>query len=404
VNKQFQTAMREATRLTQAGRLIEATALIQRTLQGTDVAAPSDPPEAPPADDIIEGEFRVTRPASASATLPALPETIITEPPPPAPAMPSPATPVRIPGSGSRGEGGQFLSATYTAQAGTRPYKLYVPSGYCGQALPLLVMLHGCTQSPDDFAAGTRMNQIAEEHGCLVVYPAQVSGANASACWNWFEPANQQWGQGEPALIAGITQQVAADYVVDPRRVFVAGLSAGGAMAVIMAMTYPDLFAAVGSHSGLAYGTAHDLSSAFNAMSRAVKPLAPRGVPTPAATTSPRALPLIVFHGDQDKTVHPRNADQLIAQWMALPTGDAPAATDAPEPQVLRGKVPAGLAYTQSSHVDASGQVRVEQWLIHSAGHGWSGGSPEGSFTVPNGPDVSRELLRFFLNHPQREG
>lgn len=404
MNKQFQSAMREATRLTQAGRLSEATALIQRTLQGAGAAASSDTPKTSPAADIIEGEFRVTEPASAPAALPPLLSAITAEPPPAAPSRPAPATPARIPVPGGTGDSGRFLSATYTAQAGTRPYKLYVPGGYRGQALPLLVMLHGCTQSPDDFAVGTRMNQLAEEHGCLVVYPAQVSAANASACWNWFEPANQRWGQGEPALIAGITRQVGATYAVDPRRVFVAGLSSGGAMAVIMAMTYPDLFAAVGCHSGLAYGAAHDLPSALRAMRQAEQPRAPRGVPAPVAVASPRVPPLIMFQGDQDTTVHPRNADQLLAQWMALPTGDAFGAADAPPPEVLRGKVAAGLAYTRSSHLDASGQVRVECWLIHSAGHGWSGGSPEGSFTAPRGPDAAREMLRFFLAHPQREG
>jgi poly(hydroxyalkanoate) depolymerase family esterase len=399
VNDQFQTAMREATRLTQAGRLSEATALIQRALQA--VAASPAASGAPPADDVIEGEFRVVEPAAAPA---ALPGAIRAVPPPAAPTTAQPATPALTPAAGGTGEGGRFLSATYTAQAGTRPYKLYVPGRYRGQALPLLVMLHGCSQSPDDFAAGTRMNQLAEEHGFLVAYPSQLSAANASGCWNWFEPANQRWGQGEPALIAGITRQVAAGYAVDPRRVFVAGLSAGGAMAVIMAMTYPDLYAAVGCHSGLAYGAAHDLPSALRAMGQAEKPRAPRGVPGPAATTSPRALPLIVFHGDRDTTVHPRNADQLIAQWMALPAGDASSAGDAREPEVLRGKAPAGLGYTQSSHFDAGGQVRAEHWLIHGAGHGWSGGSADGSFTAPRGPDAAREMLRFFLAHPQRQG
>ena len=175
-------------------------------------------------------------------------------------------------------------------------------------------------------------------------------------------------------------------------------------LAVIMAMTYPDLYAAVGCHSGLAYGAAHDLPSALSAMGRAVKPRARKVAPTAAGAGSPRALPLILFHGDQDTTVHPRNADQLIAQWMALPTGDTPPATGGQKPEVLRGQVAAGLSYTQSTYVDASGQVRVERWLIHGAGHGWSGGSPEGSYTAPRGPDAAREMLRFFLAHPQREG
>jgi poly(hydroxyalkanoate) depolymerase family esterase len=402
MNKQFQAAMHEATRLTRAGRLSEATALIQRALQGAGAAAPSGTSDAASTDDIIEGEFRVAEPARATAAPPALPDARAPESPLPAPT-PWPAKQPPIFAPGSAGRGARFLSDTYMAQAGARPFKLYVPSGYRGQALPLVVMLHGCTQDPDDFATGTRMNQLAEEHDCLVVYPAQVPAANVSTCWNWFEPANQRRGHGEPAVIAAITRQVCADYAVDPRRVFVAGLSAGGAMAVIMAMTYPDLYAAVGCHSGLAYGAAHDLPSALSAMGRAVKPRARRVAPAAAGSLSPHALPLILFHGDQDTTVHPRNADQLIAQWMALPQGDMPPATGARKPQVLHGQVAAGLSFTQSIYLDASGQVRVERWLIHGAGHGWSGGSPEGSFTAPSGPDAAREMLRFFLAHPQRE-
>ena len=283
-------------------------------------------------------------------------------------------------------DGGQFLVASYGNQAGSRDYKLYVPSGYHGQAVPLVVMLHGCTQSPDDFAAGTRMNVLAEEHTCLVAYPAQAASANAAKCWNWFRPSDQQRGQGEPSLIAGITRQIMRDYSVDAERVYVAGLSAGAAAAAIMGMTYPDLYAAIGVHSGLACGAAGDLPSAFAAMRQG------EAVAVRRSGEYRRMIPTIVFHGNQDGTVHPRNGHQVIAQSGTTPMTDL-------RKTVQHGRVPGGHAYSRTLHADARGQTILEHWVIHGAGHAWSGGSRAGSYTDPHGPDATREFLRFFLEH-----
>jgi len=286
--------------------------------------------------------------------------------------------------------GGKFIEATYSNAAGTRTYKLYIPSRYQGQALPLIVMLHGCTQSPDDFAAGTRMNLIAEEQSCLVVYPAQPSDANPAKCWNWFRPTDQRRGQGEPSLVAGITRQVMREYLVDPQRVYIGGLSAGAAAAAVMGATYPDLYAAIGVHSGLACGAANDLPSAFVAMRQGDLADALGSGDISPVLRNGQAVPTIVFHGDRDTTVHPRNGDHVIARSMR---------TTNSRKTVHRGRVPGGHAYTRTIHTDPSGRAIFEHWEIHGATHAWSGGSPAGSFTDPRGPDATREMLRFFLEH-----
>lgn len=286
--------------------------------------------------------------------------------------------------------GGRFITGSYSNGVGTRAFKLYVPSGYEGQACPLLVMLHGCTQSPDDFAAGTRMNLIAEEQTCLIVYPEQSQAANPSKCWNWFNAGDQQRDQGEPALIAGITRKIMREYAIDPRQVYIAGLSAGGAAAAVMGSTYPDLYAAIGVHSGLACGAASDMASAFAAMKQGG---AAAGLFSSNGIGSHKAgiVPTIVFHGDQDLTVHPGNADRVIAQSLAGPTVLAR--------QLQRGQVPGGYAYSRSIHTDENGRTLLEQWVVHGLGHAWSGGSAAGSYTDPRGPDATREMVRFFLDH-----
>jgi poly(hydroxyalkanoate) depolymerase family esterase len=390
-----QDTFREATRLTQAGQLAEATALLQRMLRGegapdTTSRAPggiSLPGREPPIIDAKADEFAETDRAHPTQ---------------------SPSAPLRRvrplfdrakDGSwlGMRGvkrappstsdimpEGAKFIEGAYSNPAGSRAYKLFVPSGYQGQPLPLVVMLHGCTQSPDDFAAGTRMNFIAEEQTCFVVYPAQRSDANQSKCWNWFRTADQQRGEGEPSLIAGITRQVMRDYSVDPKRVYVGGLSAGAAAAVIMGATYNDLYAAVGIHSGLACGAATDMPSAFAAMRQG------GGSGRKVMSGDGPPVPTIIFHGDRDTTVHPDNGGQILEQAIG---------TTSTQKKVRRGQIPGGHAYTRTTHTDADGREILEHWNIHGAGHAWSGGSPAGSYTDPQGPDATKEMLRFFLEN-----
>jgi poly(hydroxyalkanoate) depolymerase family esterase len=272
---------------------------------------------------------------------------------------------------------GKFIDGSFTNAAGTRSYKLYIPSNYKGDMVPLVVMLHGCTQDPEDFANGTQMNLLAEEMGCLVVYPAQSQQANVSRCWNWFSAVDQTRGQGEPSIIAGITETIMQHNTIDPDQVYVAGLSAGGAMATIMGTLYPELYAAVGVHSGLPFASARDLPSALAAMKGNFGPGKPGA----------KSLPIIVFHGDKDTTVHPACGEEIIKQGTHAASKDI---------VVEPGRVPDGHAYTRTVHQRADGTPQAEQWLIHGAGHAWSGGSVHGTYTDGKGPDASREMMRFF--------
>lgn len=409
MDAQSKMHMLEATRLTREGRLHEAMAVLRRALAGPPASRVADdaPARTPPMLEMIApspatGEawtVRQSGKANAASTrtstsrtqlpnalrgfldqldigpreLDGLAEPTVVRAPPPMP------------------DGARFDERSYANAAGSRAYKLYVPSGYRGQALPLVVMLHGCTQSPNDFAAGTRMNDLAEERMFFVAYPAQAKSANASRCWNWFKAGDQERDKGEPSLIAGITRQIMRDFPVEPGRVYIAGFSAGGAAAAIMGATYPDLYAAIGVHSGLACGVASDIPSAFAAMRQG---RFPAGDGLQWRDRSGGAVPTIVFHGDHDTIVNPLNGDQVIAQAKAA---------EVLRTTVSHGEAPGKIRFTRIVQADDGGRPMLEQWVLHDAGHAWSGGSPAGSFTEPRGPDASREMIRFFLEHGLRK-
>lgn len=361
---------------------------ITDTIERALTAAGLDPRSGPAGDatatverTLRQAGFATARP-DASAEAAARGETIVEPPRSPAPVLP-----------------GTFTSHSYSNAAGTRGYKLYVPatspSDVAQTPRPLVVMLHGCTQSPDDFAAGTRMNALADQFGFLVAYPAQTARDNGSKCWNWFRAEDQRNGRGEPSLIAGIVAAIAADHGIDPHRVFVAGLSAGAAMAVILGQTYPDVFAAVGAHSGLPYGAAHDMPSAFAAMQGGSSTATAMRTAVSAPGRDRPSVPTIVFHGDADRTVNERNGADIIQDATASGTPATPLHEHA-----TPGTVEGGRAFTRTVFTDAASRPRAEYWRIHGAGHAWSGGSASGSYTDPKGPDASAEMVRFFLQQP----
>jgi poly(hydroxyalkanoate) depolymerase family esterase len=412
MNMNFADAMRTAMTLTRNQRLLEATRVIQRALSGREPVSSESPSEAQVGrlaleNKVIDLTAEVIEPetmASAEREVDARSEQ---------------SQPSRIAawGAGPMGkalaklrrttlphfsldgltvgrprealeipEGAQFLSRSFACAAGSRNYKLYIPRRPQTGRRALLIMLHGGTQDADDFAAGTRMNALAEEHGFIVAYPNQSNTANASLCWNWFSPENQMRGRGEPAIIAGITREIVAEYAVDPARVFVAGLSAGGAMAAVMGATYPDLYAAVGVHSGLPYRSAADLPSAFAAMRGDARLPGRRSRKSRGAADDSPRIRTIVFHGDADNIVHQSNAAKMVEAEMG---GEIVERAEA--------RHDATRAHTRTVIRDRTGAVVVDQWLVHGSGHAWSGGSPDGSYTDPHGPDASREMLRFFL-------
>ncbi|MCX7567708.1 PHB depolymerase family esterase [Sulfitobacter sp. F26169L] len=281
-------------------------------------------------------------------------------------------------------EGAQFLQKTYTHAEGSRMYRTYIPASADMGITGVVMMLHGCTQSPEDFAAGTGMNALAEQHRIAVVYPAQSRGDNAQSCWNWFSRGDQQRGRGEPAILAGLASQICGFHGVERDRTFVAGLSAGGAMASILGETYPDVFAAVGTHSGLPVGAAKDIPSAFAAMGGKI-------LDTPIRARNETRVRTIVFHGTADATVSPKNSDIIVQR--ALGTNMSQSIETNEQGQEN------GRSFTRYISTDTDGTAVVEYWRIDGQGHAWSGGSNAGTYTDPKGPDASAEMLRFFFDN-----
>jgi poly(hydroxyalkanoate) depolymerase family esterase len=377
----FRSMIDRATILIQRGKLGQATAVIRQALWPGSPAAPGTVDAQP----FPSPSSRVDR--SASGPLPTA------EPSPEASVEPDVVeTPVQFktgfrsqrPIAPSTPRHGQFVDGSLDGALRGR-YKLFIPA-QPGDRRPLIVLLHGCTQDPDDFAAGTGMNRRADEDGFYVLYPAQSAAANPSRCWNWFRPEDQQRGSGEPALIAAMTSAVIAEYPIDPDRVYIAGLSAGGAMAAIVAARYPEIFAAVGVHSGLPDGAARNLPDALSVM-RTGNARSRTKAGHPAST----AVPTIVFHGDQDRTVHPSNGVGIVEE--ALRDLGPVTERTISEPSSGRGKT-----FTRTEYLTASGRPAVESWIVHGGAHAWSGGHAEGRYTDPDGPSATDAMLRFFFD------
>ena len=361
----------KALGLTRKGSLVDATAAIQKALR---LVVPDVVPSAPGT----RAPKRSATVAGPAAMRTGAPAAIVDAPRTAGPAAPKTAD-WQTPSTHG------FLDGSHAFAGTSRNYKLFVPDAL-PSAPALVVMLHGCTQSPDDFAAGTRMNEWAARDGFLVLYPEQSRSANPSSCWNWFQTNDQRRDHGEAGLIASLTRKVMAEYDVDRTRVYVAGLSAGGAMAANLAEAYPDLFAAAAVHSGLVAGAANNMVDALSAMRKG----ASRRATSSGGFEGLPPTPTIVFHGDDDRTVHPVNADQIVSAALADAT---------PVPDVRTGQSAGGRPYVKQTYRDVNGVTRVEQWKLKAAGHAWAGGDTAGSYTDPRGVDATQEMLRFFAMH-----
>ena len=312
-------------------------------------------------------------------------------------STPGPRTAAKRPVA-KRRTSGRWLRSTYTGPAGSRSYDVYLPAGHRRTArVPLVVLLHGCNQASEEFVAATRFTALADRHGFVIVAPRQTRGYQPGGCWRWYESAHQARGTGEPAILAGIVAKVLAEpsrWRIDRSRVYAAGISAGGAMALILAATYPEVFAAVGVHSAPAYRSATSGGRALGAMRG-------RGaVVTPLAGA--RMAPLIVFQGTGDRVVHARSGTLVAEQWLAY---DAARSAGPGDPhRITRSRAAArrsadGRRYTVTRWYSARGRKQLEYWRVEGLGHAWSGGLADGSYSDSRGPRASTAMWQFFAAH-----
>ena len=369
MNRSFASAMGQALRNTRAGNTGEATRIIQAALSGRTPGSEATSggtgtdglrqrmrqPLGQVVNTLSKGRSRGLARQGGSGARPEVPE------------------------------GATYVRRSHGAGQGTLDYTLFTPSPRGEPVRGVILMLHGCTQDADDFAAGTQMNLHAERENLVVAYPEQSRGANTLGCWNWFRAQDQQRGGGEPAMLAGLAEALGAEFGVAPGQTFVAGLSAGGAMAAILGAVYGDVFGAVGVHSGLAPGAARDVMGAYSAMAGQGKGGMPSGMASAgfgAAATPAIEVPTIVIHGTGDSTVHPDNGAKVLAAAVGAASGVT---------------AETGDDRTATVHRDGTGRVIAESWTVPGLGHAWSGGSSAGTYCAPGGVDASAEMMRFFL-------
>jgi|GEM_PF-154447 len=429
MNKKYQLAeaMRKATRLTLAGDLHTATDAIQTTLKGLNPSGPGQEsnvshPSNGTADDspTTQSSIRVINQVAESAdsgnrnvdtNIYDHSDLTVEEN-------------RQVPNYDAYHSGaseGTFIDAHFPWHGKSLIYKLYKPANLRKPSVPLLLMLHGCTQTAHDFAVGTQMNKVAEQAGMFVLYPTQSTAANPNRCWNWFEPEHQCSGHGEPAMLSALTKSIMKDYDIDDSQVFVAGMSAGGAMALILAEQYPDLFAGVGVHSGLPTGAATSMIEAMSTMQNPEHKTTPSGIgklrklslrqsataknshPVSPQPSNRTAIPLIVFHGDQDHTVHRANAKHIVNNWRE--SYETRSQTSILESRTRTDVTDLGYRSHVTTYFDKAypEEKRCEYWQLTNTGHRWAGGDEAGSHTDAQGPDVSSALVHFLLVDSQKQ-